>query len=365
MTIDEQINRIKELILKRHVLLLSCFMKLNVSSGFRLVFITILALTGSGNGRATAFAAELTRVGESQKLCVAPIIGLEPKSAEDPRRYPKWGPAFGDDCVGQRAALKLSVTHENMRNTHFGSRNYDPNVAAYMADFDFEKDFGRWLSASVRSENGASVLSLKLDTIDFDEVNVTTGWPLRYGHLFVGLNDSTAIFSLDRDAVVEFDLRLASATVSQALNPAYSGRRVMVGAVAKWDEAPPRTNTAHYLEADLMLSPGYSRMYNEKPRPGCDDLDYDRCFYSDNGQYAEGREIGFQKTLHGPELASDPQAWTHVRIPLGAAYRSLPWLSKPESWSVAKVTGIYIGIESIGATNSEIEIKNYRIQDIP
>lgn len=250
-----------------------------------------------------------------------------------------------------------------MQNSHNGSRNYDARAAAYMSDFDFAKDFGRWVRAGARDDGGAPVLSLGLDTIDFDEANAVTGWPLRYGHLFVGFNDTTASFNLDRNAVVEFDLRIATAAVSDAAKPGYSGRRVVVGALAAWNEAPPRANKAHFLETDLIISDGYSRMYHEKPRPDCNDIDYDRCFYDENGRYAEGREINFQKTLHGPELTPDPQAWTHIRIPISQIYRSLPWVSQPQAWTKVRVTGIYIAIESMGATNTQIEIRNYHVRD--
>jgi hypothetical protein len=337
----------------------------HVLSGLRLAFVAILALTGGERGVTPAFAAELSRIGESGKLCISPADGLEKTSADNPRLYVRWGRPFGVNCSGGSGAFKLGVTQESMQNSHTGSRNYDPNVAAYMADFDFDKDFGRWLSAAVNREGDEPVVSLRLDTIDFDEVNTITGWPLRQGHLFVGLNDGTVSFSLDRDAVVEFDMRVSTAAVSNAANPTYSGRRIMVGALARWTEAPPRANTAHFLETDLMISDGYSRMYNEKRRPDCDDADYDRCFYDENGRYAEGREVSFQKTLHGPELGRDPAVWTHVRIPIGATYRDLAWVSKPASWAKAKVGGMYIAIESVGATNTEIEIENYHVRNMP
>jgi hypothetical protein len=331
-------------------------------SNLHLALAILLAFTGGGYRQLTA-AAELTSIGKAGAVCMTIAAGLDRHSHEDPRLYPKWAGLYGENCSSLSSALKLSVTHENSENTHKGSRNYDPNVVAYMADFDSERDFGRWLRAGIRRESNESIVSLGLDTLTFDEVNTITGWPLRFGHLFVGLNDGTVSFDLDRDAAVDFDIRVMATAASGTSPPAYSGRRVVVGAVARWNEAPPRANTAHFLEADLMISDGYTRSYNEKSRRGCDDRDYDRCFYDEGGRYAEGREISLQKILNGPKLASDSQTWTHIHIPIGATYRLLPWISKPNSWASAKVTGMYIGIESTGATNTQIEIKNYRVLD--
>jgi hypothetical protein len=330
---------------------------------FRFSLAVLLVFTGGGCQLTTA--AELTSAGKAGVFCMTLAAGLERHSPEDPRLYPKWEGPYGDNCSTLSATLKLSVTHENSENTHKGSRNYDSNVVAYMADFDSKKDLGRWLRADIRREGGTSIVSLGLDTLTFDEVNTVTGWPLRFGHLFAGLNDGTVSFSLDRDAAVDFDIRVSTAAVSQASPPAYSGRRVLVGAVAGWNEAPPRTNTAHFLEVDLIMSDGYARAYNEKARRGCDDLDYDRCFFDENGRYAEGREIGLQKILHGPKLTPGPKTWTHIHIPIGATYRALPWISKPNLWASAKVTGVYLGIESVGATDTQVEIKNYHVLDTP
>jgi hypothetical protein len=40
----------------------------------------------------------------------------------------------------------VSVTHENEKNNHKGSANYNDNILGDMADFDYKSDFGGWLS---------------------------------------------------------------------------------------------------------------------------------------------------------------------------------------------------------------------------
>lgn len=323
--------------------------------------VAFLALLEAGSCAAAGAADEISWIGAAGNFCISPAIGTEAASAGDGRLYPRWGPEFGIDCDKRTPPLRLGVTHENAQNSHAGAKNDNPNVVAYMADFDFDRDFGRWVRAGVRREDGENVFTLGLDTINYNEVNRKTGWPLRYGHLFVGLNDVTAIFALNSNVKVEFDLRIAKKSVAGVPGLAYSGRRVFFGAVASWDEAPPRTNKSHHFEANLLISHGYSLTYNEKSRPDCHGVGYDRCFYDEKGRYAEGREVSYQRMFHRPDLPSDPSAWTHVSIPIAASYRSLLWASRPQDWAKAKVTGIYFGLESVGATNTEIEIKNYRV----
>lgn len=335
---------------KKHELMSSAMSRMCLSVA------ALLAMCG-------AIHASQTR--NEDKICISPAIGLERKSDDDPQRFPIWGKPFGIECDGQGISLRLSVTHENINNSHIGSRNYDPNIVAYMSDFDFERDFGRWIHASVHRRKGSPVVSLRLNTIDFDEDNYMTGWRLRNGHLFVGLNDTRTSFTLDNEARIELDFRILKNTIGQSAKDSYSGRRVLIGAVAKWNESPPRTNTDHFLEINIDITNGYSFYYNEKPRLECEDRSYDRCFYSDTGRSAEGREIRYMPPLSSQQFANDLQAWTHLKIPLAATYRNLPWASRPDSWNRAIVTGVYIGIESIGATDTEIELMNYRVADMP
>jgi hypothetical protein len=51
----------------------------------------------------------------------------------------------------------------------------------------------------------------------------------------------------------------------------------------------------------------------------------------------------------------------HVHLPLTKLYEKLRWVSPPVSWSSAKLTGLYIGIESEGAAQAKLELKNYQV----
>ncbi|MGC2414660.1 MAG: hypothetical protein WA459_18440 [Stellaceae bacterium] len=271
-------------------------------------------------------------------------------------RFPTFGRHQGD-CSGKRAPLVVSVTHENAANSHSGAANYDPNNASYMADFDYDADFGRWLKLDLIGTPPA--LAMSLDTVNFKKVNVT-GWPLRYGHLFFGLNDGTVSTALDKPVSVEFDIRIPVADVRPGLYAGYSGRRVMLGALADWVEAAPRANRSHYFEIDLVQSNGYSQSYGDPIRPLCNDAAYDRCFYAPNGEHAEGREVRYQLQPYGEPLSGD--GWMHIRIPIADAIRALHWVSPPAAWSAATLKGLYLAIESEGATQTSIEIKNYHVE---
>lgn len=134
----------------------------------------------------------------------------------------------------------------------------------------------------------------------------------------------------------------------------------MVGFLADWNEAPPRTNQKHFYEVDLFQGDGYSESYGEKLRPLCSDRNYDRCFYDPAGRWAEGREIRFD----GESAIGNIGSWTHVTLAVGQGFRSLDWVSKPQSWARAKLRGLYIGVESTGAARTCIELRNYRLYSL-
>jgi hypothetical protein len=290
--------------------------------------------------------------------CLVVADGYTAVIPGDPRLFVKWVPVPGGECRSAKDALRFGVTHENDHNTHFGSRNYDQNIVSYGADLDYKADLGHWLDARIVRGGDANILSVVLDTVNYDKTNVT-GWPLRFGHLFAGITDPSVNRSLGQNLTVEFDVRVRGNEV-KALK-GYSGHRVMVGLLGTWDEAPPRANRAHFYEIDLIQSEGYTEHYGEALRPKCHDRIYDRCFYDESGKYAEGREVRYQTALQGAAPAGGADGWTHVRVPISAGFRELGWVSKPASWDQAKLTGLYIGIESVGATRAWIEIKNYRV----
>ena len=290
-------------------------------------------------------------------ICSAFIVGYH--SVGGTQLYPTRG-NFSGFCRNNPTPILFGVTHENDKNNHNGSANYDPNIIAYMGDLNFAIDFGRWLNSTFRPDLDGNVLLMSLDTVNYQQINVT-GWPLQFGHLFFGANDLSVNTTLDQSIFVDFDIRVPQDVVrSELYTKGYSGHRVMVGARATWDETSPRTNKSHYLEIDLIQTDGYSTSYGEPIRPLCKDAQYDRCFYSENGKYAEGREISY-RTFRQNSIPTNTSQWVHVNIPLSEIFKKLRWVSPAESWASAKLNGLYIGIESEGATQTSIEIRNYQV----
>jgi hypothetical protein len=234
-----------------------------------------------------------------------------------------------------------------------------------MHDFNFSSDFGRWFDFKIeQNNNDEPILKMHLDTITYDDADVT-GWRLRFGHLFLGFNDLSVRTSLDKSVAVEFDFRIPIANVRRD-GGKYSGFRVAVGALLDWREALPRNNKSHFLEVNLAESPGYGDSYGEPRLPLCRDRQYDRCFYSDDGRWAEGRFLSYAEINRRAGLGSKPVSdWRHVLIPISEIAKQMGWASRPESWSGAYLTGLYIGIESQGETTSTVEIKNYDVYLTP
>jgi hypothetical protein len=287
------------------------------------------------------------------------VTGHERRPGRGDKVLPAWGRWQGA-CPGVGRPALFSVTHENARNNHFGAANFDPDVVAYMEDFDPDTALGRWVDFQVAERSGQPIVSIALDTVNFKDTNVT-GWPIRYGHLFAAVNDTSAKAALDRSVILEVEVRLRVSDVRPDLTEGYSGHRVMVGTNIRWDEAAPRTNKTHFIEIDLLQSDGYTESYGDPDYPLCRDITYDRCFYSSTGQYAEGREVRYQTFFGGAELLVGGEQWNPIRIDLSEAVRRLAWVSPPADWSVANLDGLYIGIESEGATRTAIDLRNYRL----
>ena len=299
----------------------------------------------------------ITAYPDFKNVCSAFVVGY--RTVSGPQLFPKWG-NFAGECRDKAIPFVFSLTHENDKNNHKGSANFDPNIVAYMGDLNVATDLGRWVEAAFRTDGAGTVLKLALDTVNYRQTNVT-GWPLQFGHLFLGANDRSVRGTLDSEIAVDADIRVDKDVVRPDLYPnGYSGHRVMLGAQLLWDEASPRTNKVHYVEIDLIQSEGYAASYGEPRHRLCNDAIYDRCFYSDNGQYAEGREVNYQAYLKKSPIPINTSQWTHVHIPLSKIYKELGWVSPPKSWSEAQLGGLYIGLESEGATQAVVELRNYR-----
>ena len=291
-------------------------------------------------------------------VCSAFVVGYHAK--DGPRLYPQWG-NFAGNCSNNTMPVLFSVTHENDKNNHIGSANYNTNIAAYMGDLDVATDLGHWIDAKFTPAARGAVLTMSLDTVNYRQRNVT-GWPLQFGHLFFGANDLSVKSTLDRDITIDFDLRVPRNLVKpEAYRGGYSGHRIMIGAKLEWDEATPRTNRSHYLEVDLIQSNGYAASYGDPKRPLCQDAIYDRCFYSADGKFAEGRELGYRALPKHDPIPTDSNDWVHVHIPLSELCQKLKWVSPPRSWDLARLSGLYIGIESEGAAQATLEVRNYQV----
>jgi hypothetical protein len=296
----------------------------------------------------------LTLYPNLRQACVAFVTGYR-QPATGNKLVPTLG-SFRGECADRKKPFVVGVTQENARNNHNGSANYNPNISSYMSDFDPD-DIGSWLDLELFNSDTPPRVLLRLDTATFQKINVT-GWPLQYGHMFLGLSDPTVLAPLDSDVTIEFELKIHDGGVSKTPSSvSYNGRRVLVGASGNWPESAPRTNSTHYLEINVDQTTGFSDSYSEPRYPLCQDITYDRCFYGD-GQFPEGREISYQSILNGAPLTED---WTHIKIDLARTFRRLRWVSPPTDWSVAKLNGLYIGIEATGATNTTVELRNYNV----
>lgn len=300
----------------------------------------------------------LTNFPGFDRLCTAYITAYEAKPESGPARQPVLG-RFDGDCSPDRRPIILSVTHENAHNSHAGAANHDKNIASYMGDLDLGDDLGRWIDLRMGQQRDS--IAIDLDTINFNKINVT-GWPIQYGHMFAAFNDRLLDgATLDKDIIVDFDVRIRKSLTDQTAYRGYSGNRIIVGAVNTWTEPAPRTNKIHFFETDLAQSDGYSASYGDPAYPLCRDVPYDRCFYDPQARYAEGREVRYAPFFRQPEIPTNTDGWTHLRIPLSQAIRQLRWASPPARWGDARVSGIYIGVESQGATITAIEVRRYNV----
>ena len=326
-------------------------------AGAAVELVDSLAQAETGAKRPDQPATQITAYPDFKNVCSAFVVGFR---SVGPKLFPQRG-HFTGNCQNNSTPILFSVTHENDKNNHNGAANYDPNIVSYMGDLNVDTDLGRWINASFTPSADGSILAMSLDTVNYHQTNVT-GWPLQFGHLFFGANDLSINATLDKPIAIDFDLRVPKEIVRPELYAnGYSGHRIMVGLQMAWDEASPRTNKTHYLEVDLIQTKGYTASYHDPDLPLCKDAIYDRCFYSDNGRYAEGREISYAAFLKNQPVPVNTDRWVHIHIPLSEIAERLHWVLPPVSWSAAKLGGLYIGIESEGATQAAMDIRNYRV----
>lgn len=258
--------------------------------------------------------------------------------------------------------LLFSVTHETLQNGHEGDFNNEPGNT-FMSDYVYNKDFGRWVNGQIATSDKAQILRMSLDTINF-ESTTPTGRSIKNGHLFFGINDLTAKAQLSKDIYITFQIRIRGAELNQNLySGSVSGHRVLVGSLLKWDEGYGRENKKHFLEFDLYQSSKYN--FGESiNRTYCYGAHYHRCFFDYNGRTAEGKNIDYPQMFGVDRLPLNSKEWVSVSIPLSEIAKELKWYSGPSSWSKATLDGVYIGLESMGASRLWIEVKNYGVYEV-
>jgi hypothetical protein len=316
-------------------------------------FVTVF-LSDKAQTQPSSVQREITSYSDLNGACLGFVTGYHSQGVSS-KLIPAIGHVQGK-CTG-RNPLIVGVTHENDHNNHNGSANFDKNIAAYVGDFNYATDFGHWFDAHI-DDTFPHQLMLRLDT-QKNDINVT-GWPLQFGHLFLGVSDLTVGSPLDRSIIVEFDVAVSTQPTVHADDGSFNGRRIILGALGIWPEVSPRTNTSHFLEVDISQTPGYSESFHQPKYPRCADVPYDRCFYGD-GRFAEGREVSYQTVLGGQSISDNTGGSIHVQIHLSDLFKRLGWVSPPENWKAAELKAIYFGLESTGATSTQVSIRNYHV----
>jgi hypothetical protein len=276
-------------------------------------------------------------------------------------------------CAWPDNPFLFSVTHETILNTHWqlinGTKIYDTNFvgdsAIYMHDYR-DSDLGvifRHGFTPVGGESAANVLGIALDTINFTGTNVT-GRDFRNGHLFMGLNDlSFAPIALSKNIFVNLTFRIRGNDLV-SYEGAASFHRLVLGTKLSWSEVS-RANTTHFFEFNLFKTPGFHAAQTQYPCPP-DGYTYDYCFFDSSaaGLYAEGKYMPISSVSGHQSLSNiTNDTWYTVRIPLSALVRGSEWFAAPQTWSSATLDGIYLGIESRGASRLWTEIKDYSITE--
>ena len=87
----------------------------------------------------------ITAYPDFKNVCSAFVVGY--RRVSGPQLFPKWG-NFAGECRDKAIPFVFSLTHENDKNNHKGSANFDPNIVAYMGDLNVATDLGRWVEAA-------------------------------------------------------------------------------------------------------------------------------------------------------------------------------------------------------------------------
>ena len=294
-----------------------------------------------------------------KNVCDAIVTGNQ-NVAPPARAYPLWE-HFSTRCTqtSRQRPILFSLTQER-DGSHNGAANNIPNAGAYMGDFTYATDFGKWLNYNFNLSTTTPFLGMSFDTVNF-RGTTATGWGLTEGNIFYGFNDMSLVqTTIDKDIILEFDLRVRGNEVGAPFFTGYSGHIISVGGLVKWTEGSNRANVDHYFSVTLEQSPNYFASLHRVDQSRCHDTTYNTCWYDESGVWSEGRDIAYNRYVV-PAVSFPQDSWTHVRIPISEMVRSLGWVSPPASWSQAQLNAITWGMESTGATRYWIEVKNYQV----
>ena len=267
---------------------------------------------------------------------------------------PAQSPAIGalvGPCSDSPGLILFSVTQEDDFGNHDRSANFEPNQSIYMADYLFPQMLGTTLN--MHGGDGQVLVSLDT-TANPRQLNPVTGWPVGFGHTFVGANDITTppTATLDKSIHLKFRVQVPRAVVGENRS-GFSGFRILVGAEVEWPEGlnpngSRRANRSHFIEFVLGDIPGYARtLHGQEGSPGCTDAIYYSCFFDQQGRSPEGRYVTSAYLGLSP-LPLGTDAITAIAIPFSETVRSLAWISPPIDWRLARIGGFYLAVEGTG-----------------
>jgi hypothetical protein len=352
--------------------LTSLFTLFQNCSGYGSVGANVASINGTNSNLSESSA---TAYPNMASYCSEYVVGWDSANGNE---YGNTSPA---SCVAPDGnPLVFGVSHESPANGHTGAANYSATRAVYMNDYS-QSDIGTWLNNGFYPVTTGNSFGLALDTLNYQSVESQTGWPIQYGHLFYGLVDTSVASKLNNSVYIEFDIRIRGDEIGSPISqnvigaPAppvafaslfangFSGHHITVGADAIWQEQNGRTNQDHFLEVTISDPNSYYTSYADPTSsdPHCTDAVYDRCFFDTAGTYAEGKYVSYSRYLKNPVLPLNTDNWTHVKIPFSDVLKGLNWVSPPTDWSRAHLSGLYIAIESMGATREWFEVKNYQV----
>lgn len=339
---------------------------------FFLSFVVALGMISCGNGGSevsevksfTSNSSSITRYSSFNRPCDRRVTGFDKAKQQNILSGPL------SVCEDQNEPLLLSVTHESANNTHWsldksGNKVFDLNFVGdsgiYMGDYH-QSFIGNVIDYKYLPENGTDYhrLALAVNTLKKAQLNVT-GRDVRNGFFYAGINDlSVGNASIAEDFYVSVTVRLIGSELG-SYPESVSAHRFLIGANLIWPEQNGRTNQSHFLEFELYKKGDFSQGRAQSACPNDGFKHYSHCFVdAETGKYAEGKYLELKDFYNYKTLSGGP--WYTVDIPVSSFIKTYAWHHPPKNWADAKLSGLYIGIESRGASKLSVEVKDYRVE---